>query len=120
MNESGKSVQNTSTTSTAVEISIRLGVLTLVLVCCYLILSPFIPLVVWGIILAVALYPVYEAVNARIGDRRKLTATILTIAALLVIILPGVQMAGSGVDGLDALNDKLKHEALKIPRRLKK
>ena len=115
MNASEKSVQNTSATSAAVEISIRLGVLALVIVCCYLILKPFIPLVVWGIILAVALYPVYHAVNTRLGDRRKLTAAILTIAALLVIILPSIQMAGSGVDGLQALNDTLKHEKLKIP-----
>ena len=115
MNESGTSVQNTSATSAAVEISIRLGLLILVIVCCYLILKPFIPLVTWGIILAVALYPVYETVNAKLGDRRKLTAVILTIAALLVIILPGVQMAGSGVDGLQALNDKLKHDELKVP-----
>jgi len=115
MSGSGKSNQNTAATSAAVDIFIRLGVLILVIICCYLILKPFIPLVTWGIILAVALYPVYHAVNAKLGNRRKLTAAILTIAALLVIILPGIQMAGSGVDGLQLLNDKLKQEELKIP-----
>ncbi|CAB5080005.1 Permease of the drug/metabolite transporter (DMT) superfamily [Olavius algarvensis associated proteobacterium Delta 3] len=115
MSGSGKSNQNTAATSAAVDISIQLGVLILVIICCYLILKPFIPLVTWGIILAVALYPVYHAVNAKLGNRRKLTAAILTIAALLVIILPGIQMAGSGVDGLQLLNDKLKQEELKIP-----
>ena len=115
MRNAGKSIQNASAVSAAVEISIRLGVLVLVIICCYFILKPFIPLVVWGLILAVALYPVHQAVNARLGDRRKLTAAIITIAALLLIILPGIQMAGSGVDGLKALDDHLKHEELKIP-----
>jgi len=115
MSESGKSVQNTSAAEKAVDIAIRLSVLAFVIVFCFLILKPFIPLVVWGIILAVALYPVYEAVNAKLGDRRKLTAVILTIAALLIIILPGIHLAASSVDGIKAINDKLKHEELKIP-----
>ena len=61
------------------------------------------------------IYSVYQKLNANLGDRRKLNAAIMTLSALLVIIIPGVQLAVSSVDGLKTLNTKLGNGELKVP-----
>jgi predicted PurR-regulated permease PerM len=70
MTELGGTDQNASTMDTAVDIATRLGGLLLMVFMCFQILRPFVSLVVWGIILAVAVYPGYQALNTRLGDRR--------------------------------------------------
>ena len=115
MEISGKTERKASPIGAAVDITIRLGVLAVLVVWCFQILRPFISPVIWGIIIAVAVYPAYEKLNAKLGDRRKLTAAVMTLAALLIIILPGIQLAVSSVDTLKTLSTKLEGQELKVP-----
>ena len=69
-------------TQKAIDITIRLTLLAALLSFCFLILKPFVLPVIWGIIVAITLYPVFEILNAKIGNRRKLTAAAMTILAL--------------------------------------
>jgi predicted PurR-regulated permease PerM len=115
MDISEKTERKASPTSAAIDIAIRLGVLAVLVAWCFQILRPFVSPIIWGIIIAVALYPVYQKLNAKLGDRRKLTAAIMTLSALLVIIIPGVQLAVSSVDSLKTLNTKLGNGELKVP-----
>ena len=115
MEKPAASKKEASPASIAVEIAIRLGVLAVLLAWCFQILKPFISPVVWAIIIAIAVYPVFERLNARLGGRRKLTAAVLIVFALLCIILPGVQLAVSSVDSLKALSTKMDGGVLKIP-----
>jgi predicted PurR-regulated permease PerM len=86
-----------------------------VLAACFQIIRPFISPVIWGIIISVTLYPVYEKINVRLGDRRKLTATVMTLVLLAVIILPAIQLTVTSADSLNALNAKLAKEGLSLP-----
>ncbi|MGA9535626.1 MAG: AI-2E family transporter [Desulfobacterales bacterium] len=115
MRISGKPERKASPTSTGIDIAIRLGVLAVLLAYCFQILRPFISPGIWGIIIAVALYPVYEKLNVKLGERRKLTAAVMTLSALLILILPGVQLAVSSVDTLKTLSTKLEEKDLKVP-----
>ena len=115
MEKSAESKKKASPTATAIEIAIRLGALAVLFAWCFQILRPFISPVVWGIIIAVAVYPVFEKINVKLGDRRKLTAAVLIVFALLCIVLPSVQLAVSSVDSLKAFSTKLDSEALRIP-----
>ena len=46
--------------SRALEVSIHVGLLILLTAACLLILRPFIPLIAWGIIIAIATYPAHR------------------------------------------------------------
>lgn len=107
--------KNRFSLSAVTDIAIRLGVLFIIAASCIQILKPFITPIIWGIIYAVAVYPAYTALNSRLGDRRKLTASVMTIVALLVIALPSIQFAISTVDGLKTLNSQLEGKELKLP-----
>jgi predicted PurR-regulated permease PerM len=49
--------------------ALRLGALLLAVYWCYRILEPFIPLVLWGAIFAVATYPLHLRLAERLGHQ---------------------------------------------------
>ena len=71
-----------------VEVFIRIGLITLLVFVCIRIFAPFATLMLWGLILAVALYPLCRRIAARLGGRTKLAAAIVVLIALLVIGVP--------------------------------
>ena len=75
-----------SLTQKVIDITIRVAIMAVLVAWCFQILRPFIMPVIWGGIIAVTLLPVYEKINTKLGDRRKITALILTLVALTAII----------------------------------
>ena len=53
----------------ALEASIHIGLVGLVLFWCFKIGQPFIQIIVWGIIIAVAIHPVYNRLQSTLGGR---------------------------------------------------
>jgi predicted PurR-regulated permease PerM len=60
--------------SNAIEIAIRLILILLIVTLCFQIIKPFIIPVIWGAIIAVAFFPLYQQLNNLLGNRNKLTA----------------------------------------------
>ena len=56
---------------------------------------PFVPIVIWAILLAVALYPAYAWLARRLGDRRGLAATVITLISLVTVLGPVSVLATS-------------------------
>jgi predicted PurR-regulated permease PerM len=115
MNPSDKRSKETSYLELATDIAIRIGVLALLIAWCFQILRPFITLVIWGTIIAIAFYPVCAKLGNLLGNRIKTAASIMTAITLLLIILPSIQMVGSLVDGMTYLNDKIQSGEIKVP-----
>jgi predicted PurR-regulated permease PerM len=99
----------------AIEIAIKISALALLIGWCFLILKPFISPVVWGIIIAVSVYPLYSRLTTKLGNRPKLAAATMTIVALLIIILPSIKLAGSMLNGVKNLNEELQSGSIQIP-----
>jgi predicted PurR-regulated permease PerM len=99
----------------AVEIFIRLALLALLITWCFQILYPFSSVFLWGIILAIALAPVYNTINARLNDSRKWTATIIIVVGLLILILPSWWLLDSAIHGTKELHTNMEAGTLTIP-----
>jgi predicted PurR-regulated permease PerM len=82
------------------ETAIRLVILFLLLYWCYTIVRPFVDILLWSVIFAVSLYPVYKWLSGRLGGKKTLSATILIILMLLVLLLPGLLFARSLYEGV--------------------
>jgi predicted PurR-regulated permease PerM len=94
--------------SRAVEVSIQVGLVILLVAACLLILSPFLPLLAWGIIIAIAVYPGHLKLKKFLGGRNGLASVISTIILLAIVIVPVILLAGSVVDGLQGLAASLR------------
>ncbi|MEL7044419.1 MAG: hypothetical protein AAGL66_05280, partial [Pseudomonadota bacterium] len=64
---------------------IRLGLIVLAVVACERIFAPFIPIMSWGLILAVSFYPLHLTLMARLGTSPGRAATLLVLAILLLL-----------------------------------
>ena len=99
----------------ALEISIHIGLAILLTTACLLILRPFIPLLSWGIIIAVAAYPSFQKLKLALGGRGVVTATLFTVLLLALLIVPVLLLAETLVDGIQTLAAHFKEGSLIIP-----
>lgn len=99
----------------ALEVSIHVGLLALLALACFLILRPFIPLITWGIIIAVAIYPGYRRLRHFLRERGTLAAILCTLALLAVLILPAVLLAQNLFSGIHTVTASIKEGRALIP-----
>ena len=99
----------------AVDLFIKLGFLLLLVAWCFQLVQPFAGVILWGIILALALAPVYNTLNNKLGDKPKLSSAIIILCGLLIIIIPSWLFLDSTIEGAKELNARLDDGTLTIP-----
>jgi len=82
---------------------------------CFSIIQPFIGVVLWGVIISVAAFPLHQNLVRRLGGREKLSAVILVLLGLTIIVLPAWMLAGSAMEGYSFLSERLGTGSLKVP-----
>ena len=90
-----------------VEMAIHLGFIGFLAYWTFILVSPFLPFIVWSVVLTVALYPVFDWLAAVLGGRRGLAAALITILGLLVVIGPVTWLGLGLIDGLKAFIERL-------------
>jgi predicted PurR-regulated permease PerM len=101
--------------STLIETAIKLGLLFLLASICLDILRPFLMPVFWGVIIAIATYPLYLKLKRRLGGKVKLSATIYTLLALTILITPTIMIAESLITISGEVQHKIENDDLTIP-----
>ena len=101
--------------SIAADIFIKLALLGILIVWCFQLLHPFAGVVLWGIILALALAPIYHALNKLLNNKRKWTAAIFIVVGLLVLIVPSFWLLESSIEGARDFRDNLENGTLTVP-----
>jgi predicted PurR-regulated permease PerM len=104
-----------SLTRQVIEIIIQLGALAFIVGWCYQILSPFITPIVWGIIIAITIYPVFIKLSNKLGNSRKISSSILTLLLLAIILAPAFLLSGSLIDGARFLKNAIQEGGSIIP-----
>ena len=99
----------------AIELSIHIGLLALLAIACLWILRPFILLVAWGIIIAIAVYPAYRKLQSLLGGRGTLAAVLGTLLFLAVLIVPVALLTETTIEGAQDLTAHIKDGSLAIP-----
>ena len=93
---------------------LRLGLLILLFGLAFKILLPFISMIIWGIIIAVAIYPIYKGLSSRLRNHGKIASALITLVFLAIIVLPSIQLATSMVTGLRSIRN-LETNTIDIP-----
>lgn len=101
--------------SRALEISIHVGLLISLAAVCLLILRPFIPMILWGVIIAIAAYPAYRKVKKLLHGHGGAAAIICDVLLLALLIIPVVLLTGSFIDGMQSLVARLRDGTPIIP-----
>jgi predicted PurR-regulated permease PerM len=99
----------------ATEIAVRLGVLAIVVAWCLQIIAPFVGIVIWGMIIAIAATSPYEAMVRGLGGKRALAATLLVCLALAVVVVPCVMLSSTLISGAQEFSADIADGSLEIP-----
>ena len=98
-----------------IQLVIRLGLLAFLIYWTFVLIRPFVPILAWSIVLAVALYPIFSLLSRLLGGRPKLAAAILTIINLGIVIGPATWLGLSAVEGLKDFAGNLSAGNLVVP-----
>ena len=82
---------------------------------CYAVLSPFLKLMVWSIILAVTLYPLHQLIARHVGKRQGLASVIVVIIGIALIVIPTWLLMNSFADSVHRFVGALQQNTLHIP-----
>ena len=99
----------------ALESSIHVGLAILLVASCLLILHPFLPLLAWGVLIAVSAYPGFNKLQSALGGRGTLSAVLFTVVLLASLIVPVILLAETLVDAIQTIVTHFKEGTLIIP-----
>ena len=97
------------------QVALRALLLVLMLWICAKLFSPFAPLLVWSLILAVTLYPVQQKLARQLGNRPRLSASIVAILGLLLLGVPSIMLGVPLIEQLISSLIDWRNEGRSIP-----
>jgi predicted PurR-regulated permease PerM len=108
-------IQQKEVVATALEATVRIGILVLLVAWCFSIVRPFFIPIAWGVIIAVSAYPGYVGLRRLLGGRSGLAATALVILGLVLLMVPAVMLSGTLVDTAQGLAKSFHEGTLAVP-----
>ena len=92
----------------------QIGALMLLLILCFQIIAPFLTIVAWAMIIAVAIYPAHLMLARKLGGREKTSATIFVLVGLAILVIPTYMTADSSFTALSTMGHDLKAGSVSI------
>jgi predicted PurR-regulated permease PerM len=102
-------------TQDLMDVMIRVALIAFVVVLCTRVISPFINIILWSLILAIGLYPLQQRLARRLGGRQGSASTALVLLGLLLIGGPTVMLGNSFAERLHHLYADFESNQLSIP-----
>lgn len=97
-----------------IESTLRIGLIGVLLATTYEIVRPFTIPILWGAIIAMGVFPVVAWLEARLGGRRGLAATLVTLGFILLLVLPAWSATDALIGAIKHVAAVLEHGGLKI------
>ena len=83
-------------------------VLLALLAGCLLVLRPFVSALLWAVVLCFSCWPVYRRLLGLVRNRRTLAAFLMTLAMVLIVLLPFVLIGATLADNINQLTSAAK------------
>lgn len=100
---------------TTIEVSIRMIFLLVITGGCFWLLFPFISPLIGGLVLAVAIAPLYNRVCRLFKNRRKVSATLVVVLCLSILFVPAGFFVKSTVKNIKKIGLDLQNGQFSIP-----
>jgi len=98
-----------------VESALRIGLLLVLLAFSFDIIRPFMTPILWGAIIAMAAFPLVKWLQPKIGGKRGLAATLITLFFILALVIPTWSVTTAGLGGLKKAHVALEDGDVSVP-----
>lgn len=104
-----------STSKSPIDIYISIVAVSILFVASYFIVKPFLLIIIWSALVAVALYPYYDKVIKLFkGKKKGLVTTVLILILLTLIIMPTINLSTSVVNSAMEFKDSFEAGTIKV------
>ena len=86
-----------------IELTIKIGLLVAFLLAAEAVIRPFLSVLLWSVILAVALFPLFDWTRRHLGGRDRISAAFVALLGLAIVFGPAAMLSASAVGSLEAL-----------------
>jgi len=107
MNNSDTTAADRNFQKNAMASFVQIAALVILAVWCLRIVAPFVSIILWGMIIAVALYPLHASLAAKIGGKEKLSATLFVLLGLAILLVPAFVLTESSAVSLKNVGSQL-------------
>ncbi|HET9692939.1 MAG TPA: AI-2E family transporter [Steroidobacteraceae bacterium] len=101
--------------SRLLDVLIRAALILALALLCFQVFAPFLTLMVWALILAVAIYPLQQWLARRVGGRQGLAATVIVLIAVVLIVAPSAALMGQFGDTVREFVQGVQDNTLQVP-----
>ena len=115
MENNNEQISNEAYYNRAVSGSLRIAFVALIFILSFLILKPFIVMIMWGIIIAVGVFPIFKKLSKFLGNKDKLASIVLTLLALTMLIIPSILLLDSTIQSVENIAAEYEQGELTIP-----
>lgn len=99
----------------SIESYVKTALVFLIIYASFMIFKPFLLPVIWGIIIAVALYPLHKKLTKLLKNKSGLSATVITLVLLAILLVPSISFTSSLVDSIKELKAGVEEGTLVVP-----
>jgi predicted PurR-regulated permease PerM len=98
-----------------IDLFIRIGLIGFLVIRCYQIFKPFIGMMLWSVILAVAMYPLHVLIAGKMGGKNGRAAMALVLAIVFSVFIPTALLVFSFADSTTDLVKQVHSGTLQVP-----
>ncbi len=106
--------QNENKVNLSIDIAIKLGLLALAIYISFLIAKPFIAIVAWGIIIAIAISPLINKLETYYSNK-KVIVILFSIVVISLLVIPTYMLSDKVIESAQTLITSLKTGGVTIP-----
>ena len=114
MNSSDTAAGDRNFQKNAMASFVQIAAVVILVFWCLEIVAPFISIVLWGAIIAVALHPLHVKLSGAVGGREKLSSTIFVLLGLAILLVPSYMLTDSSVSAIKTVGAQLDQGAVQI------
>ena len=104
-----------TTSGHPIDTAIRISLVALLAYWSFLICKPFVVLLIWSIIIAVAIFPLFKKFEILFGEKKKLALILFTLLLLSILIVPSFLLISSMIETARGLAETMQTGTLHIP-----
>tara|TARA_R110002110_G_scaffold406421_1_gene626485 strand:+ start:322768 stop:323880 length:1113 start_codon:yes stop_codon:yes gene_type:complete len=114
VNETSRTTYDPLFVRNMLESALRISFVLLLLVLSYDIIKPFTVPILWGAIIAMAAFPLVKWLESRIGGRRGLASTLVTVAFIAALVVPAWTVTDSLLGNLQTFSQALASDSVHV------
>jgi predicted PurR-regulated permease PerM len=96
------------------DVLIRAALIVALAALTYVVLSPFVTLLVWAVILAVTMYPAHQSLARGLHGKQGLAATLLVIVGVIIIVTPAALLMNSLGDAVSDFIHRVQDNTVQV------